>query len=141
MRIVMPLHEPTFVPLGTDAPTVAGEPAIAKLVASHDAPADVPVTVAATVEPVTGPVVEFVKFPLRACVGPPGYRPVIVLVWLTVMPATLPTVAPPLPVPLVVQYAWALVAATTPTTSSARIRNLRRLRFLGSIDSSFGVRG
>src|SRR5690242_9160695 len=101
----MPDHEPTPLPLATDAPTLAGEPLTWKLLASQAAPADVPVTVAVTALTKTGPVLGLSNVPLSAWAGPPGYKPVTELVWLTVRLDVVPTAAEPEPEPACVQYA------------------------------------
>src|SRR5450830_941016 len=53
----------------------------------------VAVTVALTAPTVTGPLLGLLKFPDKACAGPPGYRPVTVFVWLTTTATVVPAVA------------------------------------------------
>src|SRR5690242_6303097 len=101
-RTWIPDQAPTPVPGSISASTVAGLPLSAKSAVVQaglllSAPPLTEVSEAVTWWTKTLPLLGLSKLPDRVPLGPPGYRPAGVEVWLTVMDALLPEAAVPLP--------------------------------------------
>jgi hypothetical protein len=138
-----PLHEPTPVPTGTCAPTLA-VPLIEKSACVHagfelSACAEKLETVAVTEPTYTGEELPFVKSPARAT-EPPGYRPLEVDVWFTVTLTGAVVAADPVPEPEVVQYAYPATAATAIAVPLPRTTQVRFVSRFISFASSFSAR-
>jgi hypothetical protein len=107
--IVSPLQLPTPVPDGTVI--VPTEPPIEKSAGVHAGfeaslePFVIELTTAVIDEIWTAEAFVLLKFPLSVAAGPPGYRPLTLLVWFTVIALVVSAVAVPLPVPPCVQNA------------------------------------
>ena len=103
--LLRPVQEPP-VP-GRMVPGLFDEPMIVKSAARHlpgpNSAAFEVSTAAETEVTVTALALELVKVPESGWAVPPGKRLPTVLVWLTVMPTTVPVVAVPTPVPPMVQ--------------------------------------
>src|SRR6266498_5996326 len=107
MRSDIPDQEPWAVPGSTSVLTEAGLPVRAKSSTLQAGPGREPPStgpsVAVTSCTYTLLVLRLSKLPARGTAGPPGYRPAIVEVCLTVMPPLVPDAALPVPLPLLVQ--------------------------------------
>src|SRR5438067_563890 len=134
--IVSPVQLPVPLPEGTAV--VPTEPPIEKSAvvqagfAASPAPPLIELTTAVIEEIVTAEAFGLSKFPLNVAAGPPGYKPLTVLVWFTVIVLVVPAVAVPLPVPPCVQYAYAPTAMASTATTPTR-RKMRRLLIGSSV--------